>query len=437
MTRTTASGELRRHLRLSDAVIIGCGSMIGAGVYSVWPAASESAGSLLLVGLLLAALVALANARSSARLASLYPESGGTYVYGRERLGPRWGFIAGWGFVVGKTASCAAMASTIGAYVLPEHARLTAVIGIVAITAVNLGGLQRTVAVTKILLAVSAVILLIVVVSASTAPGFSPARAWPGTAPTGGSSLLGDVYGVLQAAGILFFAFAGYARIATLGEEISNPTRTIPRAISISLASVLATYSAIAFVLLSAIPLAELGSTPDPLRRVVASGTLGGISPLVKVGALVAALGALLNLLPGVSRTVLAMARRGDLPGFLSHVDPRRALPIRAESAVAAAAIVITVIFDLRSAIALSGVGVLIYYSITNASAMTLHLSFIQKASTMLGLIGCLVLVACLPPRILITGSGVLALGLCLHALRSLLLRFDRRTEKPSEANDR
>ena len=67
----------------------------------------------------MAAVVAYCNATSSAQLAAAYPSAGGTYLYGREVLGDWWGYLAGWGFMVGKTASCAAMALTFAAYAAP------------------------------------------------------------------------------------------------------------------------------------------------------------------------------------------------------------------------------------------------------------------------------------------------------------------------------
>lgn len=414
---TDPTGQLQRSLRLGDAIVIGLGSMIGAGVYAVWPSASRSAGSLLLVGLAVAAIVAFLNASATARLAVIYPQSGGTYVYGRERLGAGWGFTAGWGFVVGKTASCAAMASTLGAYVLPEHSRVMAMSSIIVITAINIGGIQRTVAVTRILLSVTTLVLLLVVVSGVSGSGFDPSFALPWSEVRGTKSFVRSTYEILQAGGLLFFAFAGYARIATLGEEVQDPQRTIPRAIIISLTGVLVLYTIIGFTMLASTTPSPLSSTADPLRVVVELGRFADLSWVVRVGATLAALGALLNLLPGVSRTVLAMARNGDLPRFFSEVDSRRSVPVRAEIAVALAAIVIVAIFDVRNSIALSGVGVLYYYSITNASAMTLPSRFHHKIAASIGLVSCLILVTCLPVQILITGSGVLVTGFVIWLL--------------------
>ncbi len=230
---TPPAGALARRLGTRDAVVIGLGSMIGAGVFSAFGPAAAAAGSGLLLGLVLAAGVAYCNAVASAQLAAQYPTSGGTYVYGRERLGEWWGFAAGWGFVIGKTASCAAMALTFAAYAVPGPEWLrrgVAVVAVVTLASVNLRGITRTAALARVLVTLSVLALLVVVAAIATGGGAA-------TANLGGLDSLGSggAYGILQSAGLLFFAFAGYARIATLGEEVREPARTIPRAIQIAL----------------------------------------------------------------------------------------------------------------------------------------------------------------------------------------------------------
>ena len=217
---------MRRRLGTTDAVVVGLGSMIGAGVFVVFAPAAAAAGSSLLLGLAVAALVAYCNATSSARLAAQYPLSGGAYVYGRERLGDFWGYLAGWSFIVGKTASCAAMALTAGVYLWPAQANAVAVSAVVAITAVNYRGIEKSARLTRGIVAVVLAVLAGVVAVVFTSGRVEIAR----VSPAGGT-----VTGVLQAAGLLFFAFAGYARIATLGEEVRDPARTLPRAIGIAL----------------------------------------------------------------------------------------------------------------------------------------------------------------------------------------------------------
>ncbi|MDY7100738.1 MAG: APC family permease [Actinomycetota bacterium] len=405
----TGSGRLQRRLGLGDAVVIGAGSMVGAGVFAVWSPAAQAAGDGLLVALALAGLVAFCNATSSAQLAALHPESGGTYVYGRRQLGPAWGHLAGWGFVVGKTASCAAMALTVGAYLWPEQERLVAIGAVAAIVVVNLAGVSRTAAVTRVLLAVALVALVAVVVAG-----------WAGDPDVGRIDPLDtDAGGVLRAAGFLFFAFAGYARIATLGEEVREPERTIPRAIPLALGGVLVLYAVVAFTALAAVPADALAATDAPLRVVAVAAGADGAATIVRVGAGIAALGVLLNLVPGVSRTVLAMARRRELPVPLAVVDEDRSVPLRAELSVAGVVMVLIAVVDLRDAIALSGVAVLTYYAITNLSALTLTDAQRRwpRPIAVAGLVGCVALVASLPPVAVAIGAAVVASGVVARRL--------------------
>lgn len=408
MTRSGA--ELRRTLGVSDAVVIGLGSMIGAGIFAALGPAAHAAGSGLLLGLAVAAVVAYCNATSSARLAALYPASGGTYVYGRERLGPFWGYLAGWSFVVGKTASCAAMALTVGVYIWPGQAHAVAVAAVVALTAVNYGGIQKSAWLTRAIVAVVLAVLASVVV-VCLGSGASEA----GRLDVGAS---GGAAGVLQAAGLLFFAFAGYARIATLGEEVRDPARTIPRAIPLALGITLVVYAGVAVAVLSVLGADALGRVDAPLADAVRQAGAAELVPVVRVGAAVAALGSLLALVLGVSRTTLAMARDGHLPGALSAVHPRFQVPHRAELAVGAVVAALAATVDVRGAIGFSSFGVLAYYAVANASAWTLGSTPASKVVPVMGLLGCVVLAFALPGGSVAVGAGVLAVGAVAYGVR-------------------
>ncbi|WP_351226815.1 APC family permease [Streptomyces sp. NPDC002133] len=395
-----------------DAVIIGLGSMVGAGVFVALAPAAGAAGSgpLLLAGLGLAAVVAYCNAMASARLAARYPESGGTYVYGRERLGPFWGCLAGWGFVVGKTASCAAMALTVGAYVWPGQAHAIAVAAVVALTAVNCAGVQKSAWLTRAIVAVVLAVLAAVVVSSLVSSSADLTRLEAGGTGSGAG-------GVLQAAGLLFFAFAGYARIATLGEEVRDPARTIPRAIPLALGIALVVYACIAVAVLSVLGTDELGRATAPLADAVRAAGAEWLTPVVRAGAAVAALGSLLALILGVSRTTLAMARDGHLPRTLAVVHPRFQVPHHAELAVGAVVAVVAATADVRGAIGFSSFGVLVYYAIANASAWTLGSGWRVLAGC--GLAGCLALAFALPLSSVVSGAAVLAVGAATYAVRA------------------
>ncbi|MFE7269254.1 APC family permease [Streptomyces sp. NPDC057623] len=406
--------ELRRTLGVGDAVVIGLGSMVGAGIFAALGPAARAAGSGLLVGLAIAAVVAYCNATSSARLAALYPASGGTYVYGRERLGEFWGYLAGWSFVVGKTASCAAMALTVGVYVWPGQAHAVAVAAVVALTAVNYGGVQKSAWVTRAIVAVVLAVLACVVV-VSLGSGQSDA----GRLDVGAS---GGVDGVLQAAGLLFFAFAGYARIATLGEEVRDPARTVPRAIPLALGIALAVYVSVAVAVLSVLGSEGLGQADAPLADAVRAAGVPGLVPVVRVGAAVAALGSLLALILGVSRTTLAMARDRYLPGALAVVHPRFQVPHRAELAVGVVVAVLAATVDVRGAIGFSSFGVLAYYAVANASAWTLDSAAPSRFVPVVGLLGCVVLAFSLPEISVVVGAGVLVVGVAAYGVRRWVL---------------
>ena len=411
----TAAGALDRRLGTRDAVVIGLGSMIGAGVFSAFAPAAAAAGSALLIGLAIAAGVAYCNAVASAQLAARYPTSGGTYVYGRERLGEWWGFAAGWGFVIGKTASCAAMALTFAAYAVPGPTwiqRLVAVLAVLGLTAVNLRGITRTAALARILVAGSLLALAVVVV-VSLASG----RAEPHNLAL--SDLSAGPFGVLQSAGLLFFAFAGYARIATLGEEVRDPSRTIPRAIPIALGIVVAVYLLVGAAALLVAGSGAIARSTAPLATAMEAAGAWWALPVVRVGAMVASLGALLALIAGIGRTALAMAREGDLPRTLATVDSRHLVPHHAELTIAAAVAVLIATTDLRGAIGFSSFGVLTYYAIANAAAYTQPAEDRRwpRALNVIGLLGCVALVVTLPLPAILAGLAVLAVGLLARGL--------------------
>src|SRR5271163_2902055 len=408
----TEQPGLARRLNTADAVVIGLGSMIGAGVFSAFGPAARAAGAGLLIGLALAAAIAYCNATASARLAAVYPTSGGTYIYGRERLGPWWGFIAGWGFVVGKTASCAAMALTVAAYAVPGIAmwaqRLVAVATVLSLTALNYRGITKTAMLARILLACTLIALTAVVV------GIAVSRPDPSHLIDADAWSSATVYGVLQSAGLLFFAFAGYARIATMGEEVRDPANTIPRAIIVALGIAVVVYLVVGVAALLAAGPDRLARSAAPLAEALRAAGAAPLLPVVAVGATLASLGALLALTAGIGRTTLAMARHRDLPGWLAAVHPRYQVPHRAEITVGVVVCVLAATVDLRGVIGFSSFGVLIYYAIANASAYTQPTTQRRwpRVLNVCGVIGCLLLVATLPWQSVVVGLGVFAIGL-------------------------
>jgi len=416
--------RLARKLGMGDAVVVGLGSMIGAGVFAAIGPAARAAGNLVLVGLLIAAALAYCNATSSAALAALYPQSGGAYVYGRHRLGHLWGFLAGWAFVVGKLASCAAMALTFAHYATPAGwpwlVRPLAVAAVATLTAVNTFGIRKTLTLTRVIVGVVLLALAVCLFATLAGGSLSRDRLWPldGTGPRG----------VLQAAGLLFFAFAGYARIATLGEEVVEPARTIPRAIPLALGLTLLVYAAVLVSALAAAGSGALAASPAPLADAIRGGRFAALSIAVRMGAAVASLGVLLSLIVGISRTVFAMAAARDLPAPLAAVHPRHQIPHRAELAVGAGVASLVALLDAGQAIGFSAFTVLGYYAVTNAAALTLSQQERRwpRPLAALGLVGCAAIAVSLPTATVVAGTAVMVLGGATYAVPRAVRRRAR-----------
>ncbi|MEJ1155934.1 APC family permease [Microbacterium marmarense] len=410
--------SLERRLGLGDAVFIGLGSMIGAGVFAAFAPAAAAAGSGLLVGLAIAAVVAFGNATSTAQLAAVHPTSGGTYAYGRTELGPWWGFTAGWGFIIGKTASCAAMALTFAAYAAPAGwERPVAIIAVMGLITVNWFGITRTAQLTRVIVAVVLISLSIGVAAAGSAPT-SPG--WLTGEPAGDFGW----YGILQSGGLLFFAFAGYARIATMGEEVRDPSRTIPRAILIAFTLALVVYFVVATAVLSTLGPEGTAASTAPLADAAAASGIAWTTAVVTVGAAAASLGALLALIAGIGRTSFAMAREGDLPRFLAAVHPRWKVPHRAELTLGLIVIVLVATLDLRGAIGFSSFGVLLYYFVANVAAFRQRVDVRRypRILQVIGGVGCIVLAITLPWQALVAGLAVVAAGVIYRGVRLLAM---------------
>ncbi|WP_200808300.1 APC family permease [Demequina sp. NBRC 110055] len=363
-----------RRIGLLSATGIGVGSMLGAGVFSDMWVEVLAAGRWAMAAVAGAAIVALLNALSTAQLAARYPVAGGAYAYGRAELGPFAGHVAGAAFVVGKTVSVAVGATVLGASVLPGHVQGIATAAIVAAWALNAGGITRT-ARGATLIAIIVVAALVVIVALSLTG--TPEDAGPPVSVLAADA--GPTMTFLVAVAACFFAFAGYARIATLGEEVEAPARTIPRAILFALAVVVSLY------LVVAAALSRLGAdrlVPAARRDgdvIVASGPAAPIEQLARMGGVpvvvatvVAALsvgGAMLAVMAGAGRTAMAMAREGDLPRVLAATGASAA-PWRAEAVVGACAVAL-VWTEGASLVLVSAASVLLYYAVANLAAVS------------------------------------------------------------------
>ena len=410
---------LQRELGLSGSILMGLGAMIGTGVFVGIGIAAGVAGALVIPATLLAALVATCNALSSASLAARHPVSGGTYEYGYLRLAPLWGFAAGWMFLCAKSASAATAALGFAgylAYAAGWSSTVVVTIGIMAVvvlTIVVLAGMRRSNVTNAAIVTVTLGSLALFVAAGvlSHPNGITTAlTVWSGSWPA-----------FFEAAALMFVAFTGYGRIATLGEEVRDPERTIPRAIISTVIIVTVLYLAVATVGIVSLGAEGLaGATSGkaaPLEIAARSFRWPGVSAIVAAGAITAMLGVLLNLLLGLSRVVLAMARRGDLPAALSRLNEAKTTPMWAVLLVGAAIAALTTIGSVKTTWSFSAFTVLLYYAITNLAALKLAREerLVHPIIPILGLAGCLGLAFMVEPMVWITGTLVLVAGIILR----------------------
>jgi APA family basic amino acid/polyamine antiporter len=221
----------------------------------------------------------------------------------------------------------------------------------------------------------------------------------------------------------MFVAYTGYARIATLGEEVREPERTIPLAIVIAALLVMLLYGAVAVVGIGVAGSEELRAATDeqaaPLAVVARRFALPGASIVLTVGALTAMLGVLLNLILGLSRVVLAMARRGDLFSVLAKLNQSGTTPFWAVLAIGALIAGIVAIGSVRTVWSFSAFSVLIYYALTNLAALRMPASERRypRFVAIVGLTACLALAFWVEREVWLVGLGLVALGLVWRAV--------------------
>lgn len=396
---------LRRDLGFWDAVGVGLGAIIGAGIFVVIGVAAGMAGPALILGLAVAAGVAMCNALSSAELAARYPSSGGTYEYGYELLNPWAGFAAGWMFLVSKLAAGGTVALGFGAYLAvlfpAVDARIAGVLAVAGLTIANLFGIRKVGLLNLLIVAVTVGVLLSFVVLGL--PHVKTANLHP-IKPGA----------ILPSAALLFFSYTGYARIATLAEEVREPERTIPRAIVASLLIAVVLYGLVALVAVGTLGASELASSSAPLQTAALAFSGSNLGTVLVVGATTAMLGVLLSQVLGISRMMLAMARRRDLPSVLERVSERHAVPGLAIVATGVIIALLAAFGSLPFVAAAASFTILLYYTVTNLAALRLPKAHKRFSSWVawVGLATCLGLAASLPPATMVAGGALLAFGL-------------------------
>ncbi len=400
-----------------DAVSTGLAAILGAGIFAVIAPAAALAGPALLISFLIAGFVALCNALSAVQLAAAFPRSGGTYEFGRRVLGPWWGFSAGWMFLTANTVGPGVIALAFGGYLNAEWgvvpARTAAILAVLAMTSLNAAGIRRSVKATDIIVILSVISLLAFVLI-----GLPEGRV---TNLVPFASL--GVGGILRATPLLFFAYTGYARIATLVEEVKNPKQTIPRATLLALGAATLLYLCVGITALSVLGGAGLSASSSPLESTMAAVGSGVGVAIIAGGALLTTFNEGLTDLLGVSRVAFAMGREADLPTGLAHLG-KDANPWRSVLVVGVVAMLVAAFAPFVVAIAVSSFGTLLYYTVTNVAALRLPVqqrSF-PRGLAFAGLVGCLGLAFSLAPEEIVLGLAILLVGIAFRSLRGMLV---------------
>jgi basic amino acid/polyamine antiporter, APA family len=403
-TQLPHSSPASPRLSLFGASALGVASMLGAGVFVVFAPAAELAGSYLFLAIVIAGVVASLNARSMRQLSKVSPSAGGAYAFGKKYLSSSWGFLAGIAFILGKVGSVAAISLAAASYIFPSAKVEVAFASLALMTGINLLGINRT-ALGALVLSVPTIALLLLV-------GISGFQA-VAVESQSQSSLMG----VLPASALIFFAFAGYARVATLGPEVKNPSVNIPKAITLSLVFVLALY----FLVANALQ-AQLGTALQfsiaPIQDFAAISLPWLPGELVVMVAASACLGSLLSLLAGISRTAEAMAKDRELPGFIGLRSKRFNSPWVADLLILGIATALLVSGEITWTIGISSFAVLVYYAIANLAAFR-QLCPKQPVGRFLALVGaalCLAVGFFVPLDSLLVAMAALVAAMGLRA---------------------
>ncbi len=421
---------LKRQIGLKGAVLLGLGSIIGTGVFVSTGLVAGIAGPAALIAVLIAGLLALCNAFSSAQLASNFPTSGGSFEFGYRMISGPVGFTAGWMFLVAKSASAATAALGVAGYFLRflpvEHGGLVlpfAILVIVLVTGIVLNGIRSSNVVNFLLVSISLASL-----------GFFALAGIPVMMETGWSNLqpfwgmeqasTGDIIsGILHATALMFVAYTGYGRVATLGEEIIEPQKNLPRAIQITLGLSIVIYALILFVAISAVGHQALydAARGDSATLVAAAREfdITGSEIYLAIGAVTAMFGVLLNLILGLSRMVLAMSRRGHFPQVFSRVNDKGTTPVPAVLLTGALVLGLSLLGDVYVTWSLSAFTVLIYYGITNwaAALLTDEQRIYSPFWAWLGLAGCIFLAFWVDRDYWLFGLGLITVGLWWYSM--------------------
>ena len=421
MSEGARSGRLRRELGPFTATLFTAGMMVGIGIFATFGAATEAAGSGILVAILLGGSVALATGISAAQLGVNNPTEGGAFTWARDFDHPTLGFIAGSGYLGKNLVSMSVIALAFATYLgqvipgLPAH--IVAAAGVLAITGLNLFGIHLTSRVLIGLLAV--VVALLALYGAAALHAVDAGHLAP---------ILGNkgALGVAAGAAIFFWTWDGFMRMAIMAGEVKQPRRTIPIAIGGGVAIAAVMFAGTGAITLGVLGADEIGRQDTPMLAAAQKAMGDWGRWVILAAAIVAALAEILGDLLSASRVVLPMAEARELPAWLGKIHARSRSPRRAVLALGLLSAGADLVFDLRPLIEVGGSFMLAWYFITHYAALQLPVRkrLTSPIFSWYGIVACIGLTIAMPhTAVLIAAGSLAALTVSRWLLRRTILR--------------
>ena len=417
--------QLKRELGLFGALVMGLGSVIGAGLFVSLGIATGVSGSGVILAIILAGFLALCSGFNSAQLAALHPVSGEAYEYGYQHLSPAIGFTGGWLYLIAKTATAATAALGFSNYLLnllgisnKSLSVLLAECAVLLLTLIVLRGIRSSKFASLLILGITlSALILFIAVGISKWPNSGFENVFQVEVPTFSKGLKE----IFEASALMFIAFAGYARVATMGEEIVEPQKTIPQAITLIVLFTTVLYAVVALISIGSIGAGAFATASNngkaALEVVAESFAVPGVIEILALGAVMAMLNVLLNAILALSRVLLAMARRQDMPAFIARLDESGNTPYWAVMMIGVVIALIVLTGDVKVAWSFSAFAGLIRTAIINLAALKLDVEdqLYPRPWAWIGLLSCLFLAFWVEWRIWLVGLGLIGLGLIWH----------------------
>ena len=415
-----AGPRLKRTLGLFDSVMINLGAIIGAGIFVVIGIAVDRAGPSIIVSLLLGAAIAVLTGLSFSEIALHVTKEGGVYEFAKETIGSFPGFMSGWTWNIGNIILVSAVLISMGSYInalFGTHIAVYyfAIPGLVLFTAINMLGMRNSAKTIRWLVFVNIAALLIFVAAGSF---FFKAGNFSAFMPNG-------ISGTLAGTAIIFFAFTGFSRIATVAGEVKDPKRNVSRAILISIVASTILYLAVAAVAVGMLNYVSLGHSASPLSSAISIIGSPALDIAIALGGVAATAGVAFTGILGVSRVYFAMGRDNKLPRTFGRLN-RFATPGNAILLTSLMTAMFILFVNFGLIVRLADAGVLVAYGIINIAAF--RMSTKKKGSDfirsryfpvipVLGLISVATLVAYLGYETILITALILVAGAAFYTL--------------------